>query len=113
MRATNFRTLLSDILKNYNAFFGDNVGDFGDFDYKINYQINSHTLNERERIYMIDVDVWSLSTVSVENIADEIENLLNYATFDSATFYLESRYNADEKEIYRRTLTYEVRTFNE
>ena len=113
MRAKEFRTLLSDIFKEYNAFFGDNVGEFGEHDYKINYQINSHTLTERERVYIVDIDVWSLSTIYVENIADAIESLLNYATFETATFYLDTRYNADEKEIYRRTLSYDVRTFNE
>ena len=45
-------------------------------------------------------------------IADDVEEMLNFQSKgDIATFILDTRYNADEKELYRRILTYEVRTY--
>ena len=113
MKATELRKILSDMLGLYNAYYGDNTGTFEDNDYKINYQFSSANLLENQRTYIVDFDIWCKDTVEVEKIADEIEALFNYETYGSATFYLENRYHADEKEIYRRTLTYEVRSFNE
>lgn len=118
MKNSNFRKLLSNTFKNYNAFFGDNTGNFGELDYKVNYQIVNNVLLEGQRTYILDIDVWSKSTVNVDVIADELESMLNYKSFKLdgygySTFYLETRYNADEKNIYRRTLTYEVRTYME
>ena len=113
MKATNLRTVIADVLKDHVAFYGDNTGSFDESIYKINYQINSAMLMEHERTYIVDFDIWCTDTVEVETIADELETLFNYKTYESATFYLENRYHADEKEIYRRTLSYEVRTFNE
>ncbi|MBR5305941.1 MAG: hypothetical protein IKU47_03370 [Oscillospiraceae bacterium] len=116
MKNSTFRILLSDVFAPYNAFFGDNTGSFDEHDYKINYQIANNILLGGQRTYIIDVDVWCKSTTRVDIIADEIETLLNYQSkkADSwVTFFLEGRYNADEKNIYRRTLTYEVRTYQE
>ena len=113
MKATELRTLLANVLADRNVHFGDNTGSFGDNNYKINYQIKNTTLLEYERTFIIDFDIWCKDEVEVDELADTIESLFNYKTYDSATFYLENRYNADEKEVYRRTLTYEVRTFNE
>lgn len=112
MNSTYFRTLLSAILKDFNAYFGDNTGSFNENDYKINYQVKTVTLAENVRTYMLDVDVWCKSTTRVDIIADQIEELLNFQSKGTwATFILENRYSQDEKEIYRRTLTYEVRTY--
>lgn len=113
MKAIELRTLISGVLANHNAYHGDNTGSFNDLGYKINYQINDAILLEHQRTYVIDFDIWSSDSVDVDKRADEIEALFNYKTYASATFYLDNRYHADEKEIYRRTLTYEVRTFNE
>lgn len=116
MKNSQFRTLLATVLKPYNAYFGDNTGSFNDCDYKINYQVINNTLLEGQRTYVVDIDVWSKSTSKVDIIADEIETLLNYKSIKQesyATFFLSNRYNADEKQIYRRTLTYEVRTYKE
>lgn len=113
MKATNLRTLIANVLGDRNAFFGDNTGSFDDNNYKINYQITNAILLEHQRTYIVDFDIWCNDTVDVDTIADELEALFNYKTYESATFYLENRYNADEKTIYRRTLSYEVRTFNE
>ena len=113
MKATNLRTILVDVLKNYNAHHGDNTGSFGENNYKINYQIGQSTLLENQRTYSMEIDVWCNDSVQVDKLSDEIEALFNYKTYESATFYLDNRYPADEKEIYRRTLTYEVRTFKE
>ena len=112
MNSTYFRMLLSAIFADYNAYFGDNTGSFDDLDYKINYQIKTVNLSEEVRTYMLDIDVWSKSTTRVDIIADEIEEMLNFQSKgDIATFILGTRYNADEKDLYRRTLTYEVRTY--
>lgn len=116
MKNSQFRNLLSQIFKEYNAYFGDNTGSFGDNDYKVNYQIINNSLLCGQRTYILDIDIWCKSSTRVDEIADEIEILLNYKSkkLESyATFYLENRYNADEKAIYRRTLTYEVRTYQE
>ena len=116
MKNSKFRKLLKQIFKNYNAEFGDNIGSFDIYNYKINYQIINNILLGGQRTYIVDIDVWSKSTTQVDIIADEIETLLNYQSkkLDSyATFFLENRYNADEKNVYRRTLTYEVRTYEE
>ena len=112
MNSTYFRMLLSAIFADYNAYFGDNTGSFDDLDYKINYQIKTVNLAEEVRTYMLDIDLWSKSTTRVDIIADEVEEMLNFQSKgDIATFILDTRYNADEKELYRRTLTYEVRTY--
>lgn len=113
MKATDLRIVIATVLQDHKAFYGDNTGSFDDSIYKINYQISNAMLIEHQRTYMVDFDIWCRDTVEVETIADELETLFNYKTYESATFYLENRYYADEKEIYRRTLTYEVRTFNE
>lgn len=113
MKANELRTIIAEAVKGYNAHYGDNTGSFEKENYKINYQIGSAILLEHQRTYIVDFDVWCKKTVEVDTIADEIEALFNYKTYESATFYLENRYHADEKELYRRTLTYEVRTFNE
>lgn len=113
MKASSLRTVIAKVLENYNAFYGDNTGSFDDKDYKINYQISSALLIEYQRTYVVDFDIWCKDTVRVETISDELEALLNYKTYESATFYLDNRYGADEKNIYRRTLIYEVRTFEE
>lgn len=116
MKNSDFRKLLAQIFKPYNAFFGDNTGSFNDNDYKINYQIVNNILLEGQRTYVVDIDIWCKSTTRVDDIADAIEVLLNYQSKklnSYATFYISNRYNADEKEIFRRTLTYEVRTYME
>lgn len=113
MKAIELRKSISEILVEHNAFYGDNTGSFDENNYKINYQIANSLLIENQRTYIVDFDIWSNDTVEVEKVSDELEALLNYKTYASATFYLDNRYHADEKEIYRRTLTYEVRTFNE
>lgn len=112
MKAKQFRIMIADLLNEKNAFYGDNTGSF-DEEYKINYQITNAILYENQRTYMVDFDVWCKDSAKVEMIADEIEEIFDYKTYSGATFYLDNRYHADEKEIYRRTLTYEVRTFNE
>lgn len=116
MKNSQFRKLLSQTFQQFNAYFGDNTGSFDETDCKVNYQIISNTLLEGQRTYIVDVDVWCKSSTRIDEIADEIESILNYQSkkLDSyATFFLENRYNADEKNIYRRTLTYEVRTYQE
>lgn len=116
MKSNDFRLLLSDVFKEYNAFFGHNTGSFNELNYKINYQIISSLLAEGQRTYVLDIDVWCKSNVDVDDIADEIESLLNYKSKFSGSwvsFFLENRYNADENNIFRRTLTYEVRTYME
>lgn len=112
MKNSDFRKVMSQVFKNYNAFFGDNTGTFDEYDYKINYQIKNNTLSENERCYVIDIDIWCKSTTRVDSIADEIEEMLNYQSKEAwSTFILENRYNQDEKEIFRRTLIYDVRTY--
>lgn len=112
MTNIEFRKLLANIFSGYNAYFGDNTGSFEANDYKINYQIISNQLGEGERIYIIDIDVWCKSFTRVDVIADELESILNYQSKEGwATFILTNRYNQDEKNISRRTLTYEVRTY--
>ena len=116
MKNSDFRKLLNQALTNYNAFFGDNTGSFGEYDYKINYQVISNILLGGQRTYVVDFDIWCKSTTRVDILADELESIFNYQSIKQgsyATFFLENRYNADEKEIYRRTLTYEVRTYME
>ena len=116
MKSNELRKLLSNIFTEYNAFHGNNTGSFDMFDYKINYQYLSCILQEGQRTYILDIDIWGKSTIKVDELADEIEGLLNYQSIKQesyATFFLENRYNADEKDIYRRTLTYEVRTYEE
>lgn len=116
MKNSEFRKLLAQTFKDYNAHFGDNTGSFNENDYKINYQIKSNILLGGQRTYAIDIDIWCQSSTKIDVLADEIESILNYQSKklnSYATFFLENRYNADEKEIYRRTLTYEVRTYME
>lgn len=112
MKNSDFRKVMSQVFKNFNAFFGDNTGTFDNNDYKINYQIINNKLYENERSYVLDIDIWCKSTIKVDEIADEIEEMLNYQSKEAwATFILDNRYNQDEKDIFRRTLTYDVRTY--
>lgn len=109
---SDFRKLMAKNLKDYNFFYGNNTGEFGDYDYKVNYQIINTRLEEEQRTYVIDIDVWSKSSIKADTITDSIENLLNYKSMKEwATFILDTRYNADDKEMCRRTLSYEVRTY--
>lgn len=112
MKNSDFRKVMAQIFTDYNAYFGDNTGTFNEHDYKINYQIINNTLAENQRTFILDIDIWSKSTTKADDIADDIEDILNYKSKGSwATFILENRYNQDEKDIYRRTLSYEVRTY--
>lgn len=113
MKSNELRTILATSLKGYNAYFGINTGVF-DNDYKINYNIANSILLEGVRTYVIDVDVWHKDNVKIDTLTDEIEEIFNYSSLKKenwCTFFLENRVNADEKNLYRRTLTYEVRTY--
>lgn len=98
---------------NLNIFYGDNIGEFKD-DYKINYQIPNCFLLEGQRTYRVEFDIYAKNSIKVEDITDSIEKELNYVSkkkIDWASFFLEGRYENNEKNIYRRTLVYEVRTY--
>jgi hypothetical protein len=113
MKGNKLRQIIAEVLKDHNAYFGDNTGSFDSYDYKINYQLSSALLLEYQRTYVLDIDIWSKDSIAVDVLSDEIEALFNYKTHQGASFYLDNRYGADEKTIYRRTLIYEVRTFEE
>lgn len=112
MKNRDLRKILSQLFLEYNAYYGHNTGSFNENDYKINYQIINNKLIENERTFILDIDIWCRSTTKVDDLADEIEDMLNYQSKGTwATFILENRYNQDEKELCRRTLNYEVRTY--
>lgn len=115
MKNSEFRKLLAQSFEQYNAYYGDNIGTFGEYDYKINYQIVSNTLLENVRTYILDIDIYSKSTSMIDDIVDEIEKIFNYQSkkLDNwATFLLDTRFNSDEKDMYRRTLSYTVKTYS-
>ena len=116
MKSNELRKLLSNIFTEYNAFHGNNTGSFDMFDYKINYQYLSCILQEGQRTYILDIDIWGKSTIKVDELADEIEGLLNYQSIRTRKLchiLFRKWVSRDEKNIYRRTLTYEVRTYEE
>lgn len=116
MKNSEFRKLLAKTLKQYNCYYGDNTGQFNDLDYKVNYQIVSNTLLENVRTYILDIDIYCKSTSKIDDITDEIENIFNYQSKklnNWATFLLDTRFNNDEKDMYRRTLSYTVKTYKE
>ncbi len=116
MKNSEFRKLLAQTLKKYNCYYGNNVGQFNDHDYKINYQIVSSTLIENVRTYILDIDIYCKSTSKIDDITDEIESIFNYKSKklnNWATFLLDIRFNKDEKDMYRRTLSYTVKTYKE
>lgn len=116
MKTNDFRKMMASIFQDYNFYFGDNVGEFGEHNYKINYQIKSTTYSEGERIYSIDIDIYHQYSIGVDDLSDEIETLLNYQSFNFnkwGTFIFQNKYSVDERNMYRRALTYEVRTYQE
>lgn len=110
-----FRRLLAVLFEDFHAFYGDNIGTYDDLGSKVNYKETSVYDEEGQRTYTLDVDVWCLDSVYKETVCNQIETLLNYKSYPIedkwSTFIFESRYNADEKEVYRTTLTFEVRTW--
>ena len=113
MKSKELRKVLATALKGFNAYFGTNTGEFVD-NCKINYNIANSVLLEGVRTYVVDIDVWHKDNIQVDEVADSIEEIFNYNSLNDenwCTFFLSNRLNADEKNIYRRTLTYEVRTY--
>lgn len=116
MKVEQLRTLLASTLTDYNSYFGDNVGDYGEYPYKINYQIQSTNFANRYKVYFVDFDVYSQNDITVEQITDNLEDIFtnntHYINNSEALFLYQSRYNADDKNTYRRTLSFEVHTFD-
>lgn len=113
VNSKNLRKLLVKLFSSYNSFFGDNIGEYVD-GYKINYQLPNCFLLEGQRTYRLEIDIWHKDSLLIDELADEIESMFNYASkqeVEWATFILENRVNEDEKNIFRRTLIYEVRTY--
>lgn len=106
---------MSELFFDLNAYYGDNVGDFNENLYKVNYKDLNCIDIEGQRTYILDIDIWSKDTILKETVSEDIEKMLNYLSYKCdekwATFIFQTRYNADDKEIYRTTLNYEVRTY--
>lgn len=116
MKANELRTLIASKLSAYNSYFGDNVGEYEDYEYKVNYQINNTLFADRAKFYFVDFDVYSHDSILVDEITDEIEiiftNITHQLNDSRATFYYQNRYNVDDKNTYRRTLSFEVHTYD-
>ena len=113
MKAKELRKLIANTFSDMNMFYGVNVGDYVE-DYKVNYQMPNCVLSEDERTYRIEFDVYSTDSIKVEDVCDVIEERLNYASkkiTSWATFILDARYEKNEKNEFRKTLVYEVRTY--
>lgn len=113
MTSNNLRKLLANLLSDYNAYYGDNTGEMVD-DYKINYQLPNFTLDEGQRSFRLEIDVWTKDNIKVDTLVEELETILDYQSHKInkwATFILETVYAADEESLYRKTMTYQVRTY--
>lgn len=115
MTSTNLRKMLSQIFADYNAFYGDNTGEMGEHDYKINYQLPNFDDEEGCTTHRLEIDIWTKDSIKVDELADEIKEKLSFYSCDYqnkwATFILTNGYGTDFEELHRKTLSYEVRTY--
>lgn len=115
MKVSSFRSLMARELNGFNSYFGTNVGEMID-DYKVNYQIRSVPIANRSRFYYIDIDIYAMDDVKAEQITDDIELHFLHNTYKNndsyAHFYHVDRNAVEDKNTYRRTLSFEVHTYD-
>lgn len=119
-KTIELRKLIVKLLKEVNkSVFYENASDKAKYPYIVYNLDNINTVNYPRNDIILTIDVWdrSNSTVTVETLADKIEDVLNMLNKPSKnlfpTFYLEDRMSIDDEDplIRRRQLKFKIENY--
>ena len=119
-KTIELRKLIVKLLKEVNkSVFYENASDKAKYPYIVYNLDNINTVNYPRNDIILTIDVWdrSNSTVTVETLADKIEDVLNMLNKPSKnlfpTFYLEDRMSIDDEDplIRRRQLKFKIESY--
>lgn len=119
-KTIELRKLIVKLLKDVNkSVFYENANDKAKYPYIVYNLDNMNTVNYPRNDIILTIDVWdrSNSTVTVETLTDNIEDVLNMLNKPSKnlfpTFYLEDRMSIDDEDplIRRRQLKFKIESY--
>lgn len=119
-KTIELRKLIVKLLKDVNkSVFYENANDKAKYPYIVYNLDNINTVNYPRNDIILTIDVWdrSNSTVTVETLTDNIEDVLNMLNKPSKnlfpTFYLEDRMSIDDEDplIRRRQLKFKIESY--
>ncbi|NGT54732.1 hypothetical protein G6Y98_02575 [Clostridium perfringens] len=119
-KTIELRKLIVKLLKDVNkSVFYENANDKAKYPYIVYNLDNINTVNYPRNDIILTIDVWdrSNSTVTVETLTDNIEDVLNMLNKPSKnlfpTFYLEDRMSIDDEDplIRRRQLKFNIENY--
>ena len=119
-KTIELRKLIVKLLKEVNkSVFYENASDKAKYPYIVYNLDNINTVNYPRNDIILTIDVWdrSNSTVTVETLTDNIEDVLNMLNKPSKnlfpTFYLEDRMSIDDEDplIRRRQLKFKIESY--
>ncbi|MCX0373038.1 hypothetical protein LI058_06120 [Clostridium perfringens] len=119
-KTIELRKLIVKLLKEVNkSVFYENANDKAKYPYIVYNLDNINTVNYPRNDIILTIDVWdrSNSTVTVETLTDNIEDVLNMLNKPSKnlfpTFYLEDRMSIDDEDplIRRRQLKFKIESY--
>ena len=119
-KTIELRKLIVKLLKEVNkSVFYENASDKAEYPYIVYNLDNINTVNYPRNDIILTIDVWdrSNSTVTVETLTDNIEDVLNMLNKPSKnlfpTFYLEDRMSIDDEDplIRRRQLKFKIENY--
>ena len=119
-KTIELRKLIVKLLKEVNkSVFYENASDKAEYPYIVYNLDNINTVNYPRNDIILTIDVWdrSNSTVTVETLTDNIEDVLNMSNKPSKnlfpTFYLEGRMSIDDEDplIRRRQLKFKIENY--
>ncbi|MCX0363210.1 hypothetical protein LI063_03400 [Clostridium perfringens] len=119
-KTIELRKLIVKLLKDVNkSVFYENANDKAKYPYIVYNLDNINTVNYPRNDIILTINVWdrSNSTVTVETLTDNIEDVLNMLNKPSKnlfpTFYLEDRMSIDDEDplIRRRQLKFKIENY--
>ncbi|MGU8337157.1 hypothetical protein ACV3KT_03925 [Clostridium perfringens] len=119
-KTIELRKLIVNLLKEVNkSIFYENANNKAEYPYIVYNLDNINTVNYPRYDSILTIDIWDRKkdTVTVETLADKIEDILNMSNkpIDKSfpTFYLEDRMSIDDEDpfIRRRQLKFKIENY--